>query len=217
MDLEFFKSEWTYLTGAFVTLFFIIDPFAVVPVYLTLTNRFSPADQAHIRVKASLISLGILVAFAVSGMKFFQLFGITMPAFQIAGGLLLLLLGVSQLNAARKKVTSVEEDEGLTRDDISVFPLATPLLAGPGAISTVILLATKAESALRLGELVVVIVACTGISLLVLKFSPMLYRVLGNTGLTLLSRIMGIVLTAVAVQFILNGLSEAWARMGHGL
>lgn len=209
MTLELFKAEWAYLSGAFVTLLFIIDPFAVVPVYLTLTERFSEASRAHIRRKAVLIALVLLIVFAVSGMKFFELFGITLPAFQIAGGLLLLILGVTQLNAEKSKVTPTEQDEGLSRDDISVFPLATPLLAGPGAISTVILLVTKAESGIRFVELLIAITACMMIGFLVLKFSGLLYRALGNTGLNLLSRIMGIVLTAVAVQFVLNGLREA--------
>ena len=209
MTLELFRTEWAYLSGAFVTLLFIIDPFAVVPVYLTLTERFSEESRAHIRRKAVLIALVLLIGFAVSGMKFFELFGITLPAFQIAGGLLLLILGVTQLNAEKSKVTATEQDEGLSRDDISVFPLATPLLAGPGAISTVILLVTKAESGIRFAELLVAITACMVVGFLVLKFSSLLYRALGNTGLNLLSRIMGIVLTAVAVQFVLNGLREA--------
>jgi multiple antibiotic resistance protein len=209
MNLELFKTEWAYLSGAFVTLLFIIDPFAVVPVYLTLTERFSAPSRAHIRRKAVLIALMMLMVFAVSGMKFFELFGITLPAFQIAGGLLLLILGVSQLNAEKSKVTPTEQDEGLSRDDVSVFPLATPLLAGPGAISTVILLVTKAETKIRFFELLGAIFACMLVAFVVLRFSHLLYRLLGNTGLNLLSRIMGIVLTAVAVQFILNGLHEA--------
>lgn len=209
MSLELFKSEWAYLSGAFVTLLFIIDPFAVVPIYLTLTERFSEENRAHIRRKAVVIALAILLVFAVTGMKFFELFGITLPAFQIAGGLLLLILGVTQLNADKSKVTPTEQDEGLSRDDVSVFPLATPLLAGPGAISTVILLVTKAESTIRFLELLLAIAVCLGVAFVVLRFSQLLYRVLGNTGLNLLSRIMGIVLTAVAVQFVLNGLREA--------
>ena len=210
MDISFFKTEWAYLTGAFVTIFFIVDPFAMVPVYLAMTERFKTEDQAHIRNKSTLIALALLVAFAITGMKFFALFGITLPAFRIAGGILLLVLGVGQLNQSGSKVSNEEETEGLTRDDVSVFPLATPLLAGPGAISTVILYSTAAKSALRLGELIVAIVACLSATHLILRASPWLYRLLGKTGLNLLSRIMGIVLTAVAVQFILIGATEAW-------
>lgn len=210
--MQFLATEWAYFTGAFVTLFFIIDPFAAVPIYVTLTERFSAADRRIIRIKAVAIALGLLTLFATTGMKFFELFGITLPAFQIAGGLLLLTLGMSQLNATRRKVSTEEEDEGMHRDDISVFPLATPILAGPGAISTVILLATAADSYLRLTELILAITLCMALSLLVFRSSQYLVRVLGTTGLTLFSRIMGIVLTAVAVQFILNGVTEAMKR-----
>lgn len=210
MDLGFLKTEWGYLTGAFVTIFFIVDPFAMVPIYLTLSERFTAADQAHIRRKSTLIALCLLVAFAATGMKFFELFGITLPAFRIAGGILLLVMGVAQLNQNGGKVSTDEASEGLTKDDISVFPLATPLLAGPGAISTVILYSTAAKSALRLGELILAIVACLCTTYLILRASPGLFRVLGRTGLNLVSRIMGIVLTAVAVQFILIGVTDAW-------
>jgi multiple antibiotic resistance protein len=209
MSFDLLRSEWAYLTGAFVTLLFIVDPFAMVPTYLTLTERFSDEGKRAIRSKACFIALSLLILFALTGMRLFQLFGITLPAFQIAGGLLLVILGINQLNASRRKVSTAEEDEGLVRDDISVFPLAMPLLAGPGAISTVILLATKAASILRLAELVTAVTACIVVTFVVLRFAGYLQKLLGTTGLTLLSRIMGIVLTAVAVQFILNGVKEA--------
>ncbi len=210
MDMRSLAAEWAYFTGAFVTIFFIVDPFALVPIYLTLTERFSEADQKHVRRKATLIALGMLCAFALTGMSFFELFGVTMPAFRIAGGILLLILGVTQLNAPREKVTNAEESESLARDDVSVFPLATPLLAGPGAISSVILLSTASESPLRRAELLAAIVACFAATYLILKFSPRLFRIMGRTGLNLVSRIMGIVLTAVGVQFVLAGAAEAW-------
>jgi multiple antibiotic resistance protein len=209
LNFDFLRSEWAYFTGAFVTILFIVDPFALVPVYLSLTHRFSSADRRTIRAKAALVAFGLLALFALSGMRFFQLFGITMPAFQIAGGLLLLIMGLSQLNAPRRKVSNEEVDEGLEKDDISVFPLAMPLLAGPGAISTVILYSTKASSVLRVAELIVAVAACCAVCFAVMLASPALLRVLGRTGLNLVSRLMGMVLTAVAVQFILNGASDA--------
>jgi len=215
MDWAAIQSEWAYFVGAFVTLLFIIDPFALVPVYLTLTERFSTPDLAVIRRKAILIAFAMLVLFSLAGMRVFALFGITLPAFQIAGGLLLLTIGISQVNANRRKVNSDEEGESHDKDDISVFPLATPLLAGPGAISTVILYATEAGSHLRIVELLAAITGCMAVSYAVLLASPGLLRFLGKTGLNLLSRIMGLVLTAVAVQFILNGVTEAYRALGR--
>lgn len=208
MDFSLIKGEWAYFTGAFVTIFFIVDPFAVIPVYLALTEKYSDPERRSVRFRATLIALGLLVMFAISGTTFFEFFGITLPAFQIAGGILLFGLGYSQLLAKQEKVSRVENQEGLEKDDISVFPLAMPLLAGPGAISTVILLSTKTGSALRLAELVVAIAVCMLLTFLVLKFAPYLLRVMGRTGLNLLSRIMGIILTAVGIQFALNGIRE---------
>lgn len=213
MDFAIWHSEWTYTTGALITLLFIVDPFAAVPVFITLTERFGEHDREGIRRKATLVALAMLLTFAVSGLGLFQLFGITLPAFQIAGGLLLFLLGIAQLNAAQKKVTSAEAVESRERDDVTIFPLATPILAGPGAISTVVLLSTKASSPLRRIELMVAVVVCLVACYAVLRSATYLQRLLGTTGLNLLSRVMGIVLCAVAVQFVLNGLREALPRL----
>src|SRR5436190_788689 len=135
------RTEFLYLINTIVALFVIVDPFAVVPVYLTLTERFTHPERRTIRRKASVVATGILVTFALTGLGIFNLFGITLPAFQIAGGILMLMLGTAQLGANRARVKPEEREEGLERDDISIFPLATPLIAGPGSISTVVLYA----------------------------------------------------------------------------
>jgi multiple antibiotic resistance protein len=143
-------------------------------------------------------------------MGIFRIFGITLPAFQIAGGILLLLLGIAQLNSSRSRVQPEEQYEGMARDDISVFPLGMPLLAGPGAISTVVLFASEARGIGQMTGLLVAIAGALVASHLTLKGAPLLYKVLGRTGLNLLTRIMGVILTAVAVQFILNGILGAF-------
>ena len=120
MFINSYQAEWAYFTGAVVTLFFIIDPIAAVPIYMTITERFNEQDRRMIRRKASLIALGLLSFVAVSGSRFFALFNITLPAFQIAGGILLLNIGMAQLNAVRRRVQPAEEGESLHRDDISV-------------------------------------------------------------------------------------------------
>lgn len=146
--------------------------------------------------------------FAVSGTTFFEFFGITLPAFQIAGGILLFALGFNQVNAKQEKVSRIENQEGMEKHDISVFPLAMPMLAGPGAISTVILLSTQTGSVLRLVELIIAITLCMVFTFLILKSSPYLLKLFGRTGLNLLSRIMGIILTAIGIQFVINGIRE---------
>lgn len=192
----------------------IVDPFAVIPIYLSLTENYSEADRRHTRHKASFVGLGILLVFAVSGTTIFNIFGITLPAFQIAGGILLLLLGIAQLNATRDRVKPEEETESHHRDDISVFPLGTPLIAGPGAISTVILYASKCKNWIELTGLLIAVCGAVGASHLVLKGAPYLFRILGRTGLNLLTRIMGVILTALAIQFILNGLTTTITNLG---
>lgn len=201
------KTEFLYVLQTFVAVFVIVDPFAVVPVYLTLTERFSPEGIRVTRRKASLVALGVLSLFALTGLSVFNIFGITLPAFQIAGGILLLLLGISQLNNNRARVKPEETSEGLERDDVSVFPIGTPLLAGPGAISTTVLLSTQAHGWLRVTGLMLAILAAMFCAYLVLKAAPALFRILGKTGLNLLTRIMGLILSAIAVQHVINGLT----------
>ncbi len=196
--------------SAFSALFAIIDPFAAIPIFLSLTNRYSEAERAHVVKKAMIVACGTLIIFALSGEGIFRLFGISIPAFRIAGGILLLKLGVEQLNAQRERVKVEEENESYAREDISIFPIATPLLAGPGAISTVVLQASQASSWTATVFFVLAIVLVFVLSYFLLKSAPYLFQVLGQTGLNLLTRIMGIILTAIAVQFIIDGLLSVW-------
>lgn len=214
-----------------ISLLVIVDPFAVVPVFLTITQGHDRHYQRRMATKASVIATCLLLFVCFAGMRIFDLFGITLPAFQIAGGILLLQLGLEQLKAERRRVRSDEESESVEKEDVSVFPLATPLLAGPGAISTVVLLTgTSGASAARevlsdraaapalQGVSVAVFVSLAilivmFISWLMLIFAPKIYRALGKTGLNLLTRIMGILLTAIAIQFMINGIRsiyESW-------
>lgn len=213
MNWSEFQHEWSFFTSAVISIFFIVDPFAVVPIYLTIAKRFDQADQRAIRRKSTIIATGILIFFAASGMRFFQLFGISLPAFRIGGGLVLLVLGIKQLDSERRRVQEDEADESLERDNITIFPLATPLLAGPAAISAVILHTTSQPSLLRLLELNCAVLVAMFLSYLVISFSPLLLRVLGKTGLNILTRLMGLVIVAMAVQFVLTGLSEALNKL----
>lgn len=196
--------------STFVAVFFILDPFATVPMYLVLTERFSADMTSRIRKKACIVALCILLVFAFTGLSIFKLFGITLPAFQIAGGILLMLFGLAQVNANRPRVREEEKTESMERDDVSVFPLGTPMLAGPGAISTVVLMSTEAGSPVRLAVLILAIVLAVSATYLALRVAPMLLRVLGRTGLNIITRLMGMILTAIAVQFILNGIRTSF-------
>lgn len=206
-------NELLRTLSTFVAIFTIVDPFAVVPVYLALTDRFSPDAIVRTRRRAAYVATGVLTTFAVTGMSIFHVFSITLPAFQIAGGILLLLLAIAQLNANRTRVKPEEQSESMARNDVSIFPIATPLLAGPGAISTVVLYATEAKSVWQIIGLVVAIAMAMGASYVVLKLAHPLLRLLRQTGLNLLTRIMALILAAVAVQFILNGIAGALRSM----
>lgn len=199
----------------FISLFVIIDPFAVVPVYLSITEKLTREEQNHVCRKAGIVSSAVLLVFVFSGITLFNIFGISLPAFQIAGGLLLLILGISQLNSTRSRVQPDEKTESLEKDDISIFPLATPLIAGPGAISTVVLQSSQLTRTYQLFTLGFAVLAAVFCTYLTLRFATRLFHFLGKTGLNLLTRIMGILLTAIAVQFIINGLTEVARNFLH--
>jgi len=204
------KEELLFILNTYVAIFVIVDPFAMVPMYLTMTERFSREDRRATRRKATVVALAILFSFTISGSRIFTFFGITMPAFQIAGGILLLMFGLSQLNRKRKRLGDGEEEEGMSKDDISIFPLATPLLAGPGAISTVVLFSSNSTSSIRVASLMFSILLVLSSAYFLLKLAPTVYRILGRTGLNVITRIMGIIVTAIAVQFIINGVKGAF-------
>jgi multiple antibiotic resistance protein len=199
--------EYLQLFAAtFVSIFVIVDPFGILPVYLTITQRFGIDDRLTICRRASIIAAAFLVAIAFTGDFLFRIFGITIPAFQIAGGLLLLVLAMEQLNAGRSRVRGDEEQESRDRDDVSIFPIATPLLAGPGAISTIVLLASKNGTFSERLILASAILSVFGLSYVILRHGQILFKLLGKTGLNLLTRVMGIILAAVAIQFVIDGI-----------
>ncbi|RZA15143.1 MAG: NAAT family transporter [Proteobacteria bacterium] len=202
MVLAFFSS--------FTALFAIVDPFALIPVFLSMTDRFTPDERKTVCLKSSLVATGILLSFAVAGERIFNLFGISIPAFQIAGGILLLRFGIAELSADRERLKREEESESYERQDISIFPLATPLLAGPGSISTVVIRASQSSGWLEEVILIVSVISVFVVTYFLLRSAPYLYRILRRTGLNLLTRIMGIILTAIAVQYIINGLTTVW-------
>ncbi len=208
-----FKIWMISFFSSFTALFAIVDPFALIPIFLAMTDRFSQLERRHVCLKAALVATCILLTFALAGERIFHLFGISIPAFQIAGGILLLRLGIEQLSADRVRVKSEEERESFERNDISIFPIATPLLAGPGSISTVVIRASSIKS---FPEELVFMLSIVSVFLLtysLLRSAPYLYRLLRRTGLNLLTRIMGIILTAMAVQYIIDGLTTVWRQL----
>jgi multiple antibiotic resistance protein len=199
-----------YTLFAFSSLFVIMDPIATVPVFLVMTTGDDVGKRVRMARIACLVAAGVLLVFAFLGHWIFRLLGITMPAFQMAASIVLLLIALDMLRAQRSRVKETREEmaEGAEKDDIAITPLATPLLAGPGAISTVILLHNKADSVAKLGALVVVILAVCATAFLIFGVGARGARWLGAIAMKLAERIMGLLLAAIAFQFLLNALKE---------
>ena len=203
----------SYLQFALVTftsLLFIVDPMAVIPTYLVITQGQSP-DQRKRTALRSCIAAGLLMTvFGIAGTEIFHVFGITLPAFRIAGGLILWLVAMDMLRGERTTQESTEEIvEGQEKEDVALTPLAMPMLAGPGAISTVMVLAGQSHTIFGnvavYGSVWLTAIICW----LTLRAGDRLVSVMGQTGIRVMTRIMGLLLAAVATQFVITGAREA--------
>lgn len=202
MDLNF-------LLTAFVTLFVIIDPIGLMPIFVSLTAGSNKQARRTIAVRAILIGFGILVLFGFFGEAVLGFAGISMPAFRIAGGILLFLTALDMLFERRTKRREDQANQpDISEDDPSVFPLATPLIAGPGAIASMILLTGQAETTLNFVMIFATLAAVLTITWILFIISVLLERALGPTGVNVITRILGMLLAALSVQFILDGLGE---------
>ncbi|HEY1694907.1 MAG TPA: MarC family protein [Polyangiaceae bacterium] len=206
------SSLVSYALVSFGSVFSIVDPFAAVPVFLALTGGQSRPAQARTALTATVTCFAVLATFGVAGTFIFSFFGITLPAFKIAGGILLFGVGLEMMRARRSdtKSTTEEEQEAGTKDDVGVIPMGLPLLSGPGAIATVMVLVGKAKDVPQRIVLFGVIGAVSVLTLLTLRSAGVVARVLGKTGINLIGRIMGLMLAAIAMQFVLDGLHEAF-------
>ena len=192
----------------FTSILFIVDPFAVIPTFLAMTVRDTPAQRRVLARRGAWTCAITLIAFAVGGSVIFKIFGITIGAFKIAGGALIGLNALDMVQARRsqQRETPVETAEGIQKDDIGIMPLGVPMLAGPGAISTVMVLALGSKSVAATAAVYMSIVLTALITFLVLSAASMVERRLGQTGMRILTRLMGLVLCAIAVQFIIDGI-----------
>ena len=197
---------------ALSSIFFLVDPFAAIPSCLAITESADPARRKRMARKGALTCFIVLTSFALCGQLIFRMFGITLPAFEVAGGLILLLIGLDMLEAKRSPTQEARGDteEAAGKEDAGIVPLGIPMLAGPGAISSVMVLVGQApglwhwEMAAILGS-----IALTSlISYIVLAAAGRVRRVMGETGIRILVRIMGLLLVALAMQFFVNGLTD---------
>ena len=205
-------AEYTLLATS--SLFVIIDPLATVPAFLAMTPTDTPQQRIKTARLACAVSAGVLIAFALAGKWIFKFLGITMPAFQIAASIVLLLVALDMLRAQRSRVheTSEETAAGVEKTDIAIAPLAIPMLAGPGAISTAILLHNQAANVTQRVALYVSIVVVCLASYLVLRVSAQGAKWLSPIAMNLTVRIMGLLLCAVSIQFMVNAIKELKAE-----
>jgi multiple antibiotic resistance protein len=191
------------------TLFFVVDPMAAAPIFLSMTATDSVEHKRRTAFRAAIATFVTLAVFAALGGVIFRLLGISLGAFRIAGGLLLFLLAVDMLRAqrSRQRTSPEEEIEGVDKPDISLFPLAIPMLAGPGSISTVMVLVSRVEHYWHYGVILLAVTLTAIGAYYVLRGALMIERRLGQTGLNVMQRVMGLILAAVAVQFVVEGIT----------
>jgi multiple antibiotic resistance protein len=199
-----------YVLFAFSSLFVIMDPIAVVPVLLVMTPEDTVQKRVRTARRACTLAVCVLLVFAFLGRWVFQLLGITIPAFQMAASVILLLIALDMLRAQRSRVkeTHEETEAGVDKEDVAITPLAVPLLAGPGAISTAVLLHNRADSFSKLVALPLVILVVGAISFGIFALGARGARWLGPIAMKLIERLMGLLLAAIAFQFLLNALRE---------
>lgn len=198
-----------YALFAFTSLVVIVDPIAIVPAFVAMTANDTKASRKRAALVACLVACGVLISFALTGRWIFRILGITMPAFQIAGSILLLRIALDMLYAQRTRDRESDEEveAGTAKDDIAITPLAIPMIAGPGAISSVLILLNQATTPAHVGILYACIVGVVGLCYITLRFAVTGMQWLNPLALNLVTRIMGLLLAAVAVQFVVNAVA----------
>jgi len=197
---------------AFSSVFFLVDPFAAIPSFLAITENADAVRRKRMARKGAITCFIVLTSFAVAGQLIFRMFGITLPAFEIAGGLILLLIGLDMLEAKRSPTQEAHGDteEATAKEDAGIVPLGIPMLAGPGAISSVMVLVGQVPTFLgwQMGAILGCIAFTALVSYWVLAAAGRVRQVMGETGIRILVRIMGLLLVALAMQYFVNGITD---------
>lgn len=195
--------------NAFVTILVTIDPPGLAPLFLALTRGMNRQERMQVSVRASVIGFGVMALFALAGASILGVFGITLPAFRVAGGLLLFYIAFEMVFERRQDRKEKSADAAITKDhihNIAAFPLAIPLIAGPGAISATVLISGSFAGATAKATLVAIILVCLVLTYLVFVLAERVDRFLGHTGRSILTRLLGVILAALAVQFVADGI-----------
>lgn len=200
------------LFSSFVTLFLVIDPIGTAPLFVALTQGMGVPRRRAIALRACAIAAGILTLFGLFGNAMLDLLGISLPAFRIAGGILLFLIAIDMLFERRSQRRQDRADDEAEGHDPSVFPLATPLVAGPGAMAAMMLLTTQDGATWRqVAETHAMMAAVILMVLAMFLLAPVIERALGRTGIVVVTRLLGMILAALSVQFVIDGLDALGA------
>ena len=206
--MEYFLDiEFQFLVLCLSTLLTLINPLGIAPIFVVMTERFSKNEKIQIAKKGIATGTITLLLFTVLGSIIFNLYGITIEAFQIMGGILFFRSGLRMLEAqvGRSRTTDTEIEEFIESDEIAISPIGVPLIAGPGAITGVMLLSGKAPSTISIGTLLVAIILTMIIFYFILRAGDQVGKKIGVTGMRVIQRIMGLILMVIAVQFVING------------
>lgn len=206
---------WTEYTRFFTALFVILDPFAAIPIFLALTKNYTAAERGRIANITALTVLLALIIASLTGEALLRAMGTSLASFRVGGGIVLLLMALAMLRGQTDAVrtTPAEEAEAEDKRSVAVVPLAIPLLAGPGSLSTVIIQMHRVESEFH-GLAVILIIAMVCLILwIVLRMAVAIGRVLGNIGLNIINRLFGLILTAIAVEIMANGLKQLFPAL----
>jgi len=205
--IDFVHSEIQFFILCLTTFFTLINPIGIAPILLVMTERFSKEEKINIAWKGSLTAFITLIIFSMLGSVIFNIFGITIEAFQIMGGILFFRSGfrMSEAKIGRSRTTPTEREESQESDDLAINPIGIPLIAGPGAITASMLLSSQTPQLYSYATLGVSIFLVLAVVYLILRNGDLLMKALGYTGMRVIQRLMGLVLMVIAVQFVING------------
>ena len=213
--IEFFNFELQYLLFCLSTLFTVVNPLGITPIFAAMTEKFSNDDQKRIAQKGILTGSIVLIVFTLLGSFIFRFYGITVEAFQIMGGVIFFRSGLRMLDAqvGRSRTTQSERDEFKDGDELAISPIGVPLITGPGAITGVVILSGKGTSEYSILVLLLSVIITMSLFYLILRAGNYLAKRIGIAGMRVIERMMGLILMVIAVQFIINGVETTINRM----
>ena len=213
--IDSLNIELQYLLFCLSTLFTVVNPLGITPIFAAMTERFSNVDQIRIARKGIITGSTVLIIFTLLGSFIFRFYGITVEAFQIMGGIIFFRSGLRMLDAqvGRSRTTQSERDEFKDSDELAISPIGVPLITGPGAITGVVILSGKGSSDFSIITLLFAVIITMTLFYWILRAGNVLAKKIGITGMRVIERMMGLILMVIAVQFIINGLETIIDRI----